>query len=140
MNVGRWFIASIVVFIIFFLLGMLFHTVCLKSIYEQTSNLWRAEGDMPLWMIWIAQLIAAFLFCYIYTKGYEAKPSAIGEGLKFGFLIGLFVSIPMAVGTYASMPIPGKLAFYWFIMEMFIYLLAGIAVGLIYKKAAAPAA
>ncbi len=135
MNIGRWIIASIVVLIIFFALEFLFHTVCLRSLYEQTSNLWKE--DMNKGLMFLSQIIGAFLFCFIYTKGYEGKGSGIGEGLRFGFWIGLFVTVPMALGTYSVMPIPGKLAFYWFIMGMIEFLIAGLFVGLIYKKAEA---
>ncbi len=140
LNVGRWLIASIVVLIIFFALEYLFHTVCLSSMYAMTSNLWRAPEEMSYWLMTLSLIITALLFCYIYTKGYEAKPSGALEGLKYGFIIGLFVVLPMSIGTYCVMPIPRKLAFYWFIMGMFEFLLAGLFVGLIYKKAEAPAA
>lgn len=134
MNVKRWIIASIIIFIVFFALDFLFHNVCLSKYYEMTSNLWRAEEDMNIWLMVLAQVITAFFFCYIYTKGYEAKPSGALEGLKCGFIIGLFVTLPMSLGTYSVMPITGRLAFYWFIMGMIEFLIAGLVVGLIYKK------
>ena len=139
-NFGRWIIASIVVLIIFFALEYLFHNVCLSRIYEMTPNLWRPQEEMPLWIMWISIIITAFLFCYIYIKGYEAKTSGALEGLKYGFIIGLFVVLPMSLGTYSVMPISGKLAFYWFIMGMFEFLVAGLFVGLIYKNPEASSA
>ncbi len=133
MNITRWFIASIVVFIIIMALEFMYGNVCLKKYYEETSNLWRAQEDVKMWMVWIADLIFAFLFCYIYTKGYEGKGWA--EGLKYGLLIGLLMTIPMSMIMYAFSPIPGKLAFYWFLTGMFEYLVCGLVLGLIYKKA-----
>ncbi len=137
MNLKKWLLASIVVFIIMGAFDTLFNTVCLSNYYEMTASLWRPEADMKskIWMFYVAYLIWAFLFCYIYTKGYEGKGSGAAEGLRYGFILGLFVNIMMAIGMYGSMPIPGRLAIYWFIMGMFIYLLSGLALGLIYKKA-----
>lgn len=136
MNKKRWFWASVVVFVITFALEALFNNVCLKSVYLETAALWRPEADMVKLMphYWVALLVASFLFTYIYAKGYEAKPSAIGEGLRFGLVVGLFVVLPMATITYATMPVPAKLPFYWFVMGVVEYLIAGAVAGLIYKK------
>ncbi|MEW5807274.1 MAG: hypothetical protein AB1756_08025 [Acidobacteriota bacterium] len=137
MNVKRWFIAFIVVFIIFFALDWFFNSVCLMKQYEATAHLWRPKdemmGFMPVWIV--IDIIWSLLFCYIYTKGYEGKGKGIAEGLRYGLWLGLFVTIPMALGVYTYMPIPGRLALGWFITGMFTYLLCGLVLGLIYKKA-----
>lgn len=136
MNKKRWFVAGVVVFVIFFLLEYLYNTVCLKDIYAATAQFWRplAEITKLAPYQWIGYLVGAFLFCYIYTKGYEAKPSRLGEGLRYGLIIGLFVTIPMALTCYVTMPLPVKLPFCWFLTGMVEYLAAGAAVGLIYRR------
>lgn len=136
MNKKRWFWASIVVFIIIFALEYLFNNVCLKNIYLATAHLWRPEAELSrlLPLAWAGYLVMAFFFTFIYAKGYEAKPSVLGEGLRYGLVIGLFISVPTAGMCYIFMPVPLKLAVYWFIMGMVEFLAAGAAVGLIYKK------
>jgi hypothetical protein len=126
-----------VIFIIMFALEYLFNNVCLKNLYIATASVWRPEADMMKLIpyYWAALLVASFLFTYIYAKGCEAKPSALGEGLRFGLIVGLFVNLPMATITYATMPLPDKIPIYWFIMGMFEYLAAGAIAGLMYKKA-----
>lgn len=125
-----------VVFVIVLVLEYLFNQVCLKSLYVATASLWRPDAEITKLMPYliVAYLVTAFLFAYVYTKGYEAKPSGLAEGLRFGLVIGLFVTIPMSLGTFTTMPLPPKLPLYWFIMGMIEYLIAGGAVGLIYKK------
>lgn len=136
MNKKRFFLASLVVFVIIAVLEYVFHNICLARLYADTANLWR---PMPAMMKLVPygygiNLIFALLFTYIYIKGYEAKGSGLGEGLRFGLIIGVFVSLPMAGWSYISMPIPFMLGIYWFIMGLVKYLVAGAAVGLIYKK------
>jgi len=55
------------------------------------------------------------------------------EGVRFGVLIGLFTSIPMAFGTYAMMPIPGSLAWQWFIFTLVETILLGIVAAAVYR-------
>ena len=111
MNAKKWLIASVVVFIVVFACDWLFNNVCLKSDYEATANLWRPMDEMMknMWMWVISAIIWSLLFCFIYTKGYEGKGNGAAEGLRYGFWIGLFVTIPMSIGMYFSMPIPKSL-------------------------------
>ena len=85
-------------------------------------------------------VFASFLFVFIFTKGYEGK--GIGEGVRYGIIIGLFATIPMSFGSYSVMPMTFSLALGWFIYGMIEYIILGIVVALLYKPTipAAPAA
>jgi len=136
MSKKRWVMASLAAFIVGSILDFLFNNYCLKNVYMQTAQLWRPMDEMMKLMPYyhIVSLFAAFVFTYIYTKGYEAKPSGLFEGLRFGLLIGLLVVPSMAVITYATMPVPVRLSVGWFVTGMFQYAAIGSVVGLIYKK------
>lgn len=135
MNKKRWLAASILVFIVVTILEFISNGF-LKNIYMQTMHLWRPEADMIKLMpyYWISSFIASFIFAYIYTKGYEAKPCAICEGFRFGLLFGLFINPPMVTICYATMPIGLNLVVGWFVTGMIQYIVAGMVVGLIYKE------
>lgn len=136
MNKKRWIVASIAVFVVATVLEFIFNDLLLMGIYVQTPQLWRPEADMMKLMpyYWVAGLIAAFLFVYIYAKGYEGKPSKIGEGLRFGLIVGLFIALPMSTICYATMPIGLNLAIGWLVTGIAEYLIIGAVAGLIYKK------
>ena len=136
MNVKRWVVASIVSAVVFIGIGMIGNGIFLADTYTATASLWRPEMEMTKLFPygWLATLIISFIFVYIYHRGYEGKGCGFAEGLRFGFWIGLFAVIPMAVWSYVSYPIPMNLAIAWFIMGMVEFLLAGILVGLIYKR------
>jgi hypothetical protein len=137
MNKKRWVVASLAVFVFVMAIEALYSNYCLKGVYAEHANLWRPMGDMMARMpyYWVSAFIVSFIFTYIYIKGYEGKSSRMGEGFRFGLLFGLFVNLTMSTITYATMPISVKLAVYWFLTGMVEYILAGIIVGLIYKKA-----
>ena len=135
MNKKRYVISGIVVFVSFEILNYIIHVLILKGPYEATSTLWRSADEMKsnIWIGGIGDLVFSFLFVYIFSKGYEAKGWL--EGLRFGLIIGLFLYIPMALGSYTVMPIPFSLAIYWFICGIIQVAIIGIIAALIYKPA-----
>ena len=134
MNTKRWVITSIVVFVVHEVLAYLVHGVLLSGVYQATASLWRSMEEMNsmMWIMWVGDLVWVFLLVYIFTKGYEAKGWM--EGLRFGLLFGVFFSLPMALGSYAMMPMPFSLAVYWFVFGVIEISILGIVTSLIYKK------
>lgn len=140
MDTKKYIIASVVVFVVFEILSFVIHNVLLGGTYQATASVWRTEAEMranfPIFLV--TTLISSFLFVFIYTKGYEGK--GIMEGVRYGLWIGLFVSIPMAFNSFATLPIPLSLAIQWFIYGAIQFIIAGIVVAAIYKPAPAASA
>jgi hypothetical protein len=139
MNTKKWVITSVVVFIAAQILEFIIHYLILGGTYQATSHLWRPEAEMNqmMWMMWLTGLIWAFLFVYIFAKGYEGR--GIMEGVRFGLLIGLFYSLPMSLGSYVTIPMPFSLALNWFIFGMIEIVVLGVLAALIYKPVIPPA-
>ena len=135
MNLARYFAASLAVFVVSLILNYLVHGVILASTYDSLRALWRPDMQSKLWIEWLTGFLTSFLFTYIFVKGYEAK--GIMEGARFGLIVGLFVSIPMAYGTYVIIAIPYSLALEWFLYGTLITILLGITAALVYRPAAA---
>ncbi len=135
MNTKRFIITGIVVFIVYEILSYITHMVILKGAYEATSSLWRPTDEINsmMWITLIGGLVWSFFLVYIFTKGYEAKGWI--EGLRFGLIIGLFITIPSSLMWYYVLPIPFSLAVYWFIYETIAIIICGIVTALIYKPA-----
>lgn len=140
MNTKRWIWASLAVFVISQILEYIIHGIILAGAYQATATLWRSEEEMRsmAWMMWLSGLIFSFLFVYIFAKGYENR--GFMEGVRFGVLMGVFFSVPMSLGTYASMPITGAIAVGWFVWGVIEITLLGILTAIIYKPAEAPVA
>ena len=100
---------------------------------EGVKETFRSTEEMQsnMWIMWVMYFVLAFLFTFIFVKGYENK--GIIEGVKFGIYIGLFYSFVLAYGNYAVYPIPYSLAFQWFIFGFIQSVIFGIAAVLIYK-------
>jgi hypothetical protein len=136
MNTKKYILAVIVVFIVEEFLNWIIHGVILAPLYEATASIWRPLEEMNsmMWIMWIGDLIFSIFFVYIFTKGYENKGA--GEGLRYGFLVGCLLSVPMAFSTYATQPIPFSLAVQWLIFGIIALTILGIVAAAVYKPAA----
>jgi hypothetical protein len=136
MQTKRWVQASSAAFLVLFVLEGIVHQVLLKGLYQQTASLWRPEADIQrlLWLFWGGYLVFAIAFVWIYAKGYEEKKGGLGQGIRFGLVMGILLSVMQNLGWYVVLPIPGILAWYWFLAGMAESLAMGICVGLIYRK------
>ena len=136
MNKGRIIVTGIILSIIYIALEYVEHGILLKNMYIQTSTIWRTEADMNqlCWLMTIGEIIFAFMFGIIYANGYEARKNGLGQGFRFGILMGLLLGPIYGLSWYVVLPIPGMLATYW-IIGMFVQMIVlGIVAGLVYKS------
>jgi hypothetical protein len=114
-------------------IGFVVHEVWLAETYAGLANVFRGEADMMgmMWMMMVASVGSLFLFCYIFTKGYEGK--GIAEGARYGLWMGLFMSLPMAIDQYVVYPLPSNLAVSWFVSGVISFVIAGAVFAAIYK-------
>ena len=141
MNNKRWVLASLAVVVVVWLLEMLVHGFMLSDVYSQTASVWRPMDEMQKampWM-WLGYVLFAPFFVFLYAKGFEPKKQAFGQGLRFGLIFGVGLSAMSSLGWYAVLPIPGALAFYWFLAGVAIYAVAGMATALVYLPGKAKA-
>ena len=133
MNTKRFVLASLAVFVAGMILDFLIHMVILKGAYESLASIWRTDMNSLMWLMYMSSLIFAFLFVYIFSKGYEDK--GIMEGVRYGLIIGLFFLFPSAFGQYAMYPLPFSLIIQWFIYGLVEFIVFGIIAAVVYKPA-----
>jgi hypothetical protein len=133
MNKKFW-TGFVAVFVAIAVVDTIVNMFLLSSAYEATANLWRPMAEMKIWLFYVVYLFIAFFVTLIFSKGYEGK--GVVEGIRFGFYVGMLMAVPMAYGTYGSMPIPYSLALQWFIYGLIQYIIVGIVLALIYGKQA----
>jgi len=135
MNTKKFFLAFIVVYVLFEITNFIIHGVILAPTYmsDGVKEVFRDQIDMEgkMWIIWLTDLVWAFFFVFFFVKGYENK--GVMEGVRFGFYIGLFHSLLFAYQNYTLFPLPYSLAFQWFIFGMIQALLLAIVTAILYK-------
>ncbi len=126
-------LAIVAVFIFNGLTNYVIHELLMKGAYEASAALWRPAAEMQDYCWWMVagQAIIAIFFTTLFAKGYEG--TGIGEGFRFGILIGLFCAGSSFI-SYAVMPLPCAIACNWAIMGLVQSVGAGIVAALVYKK------
>lgn len=131
----RFVTAVVAVFFVQAVLEYLLHAVCLSGLYQATASLWRPMDEMRSlsWLMYVSYLVVAVVLTHIYSKGYESAKAGLPQGIRFGLIVGLFLSVPMALNCYAVMPISVDLAAGWFLGGLVEMTVAGAVLGLIWK-------
>ena len=123
----------VVVFIVMQAIGFLIHGVMLDDMYQALAASFRPKEQMDAMMLImiLSGTAVLFLFCYIYTKGYEGK--GIVEGVRYGALMGLFLAFPTSIDAYVIYPLTQELAVIWFVTTVVGMMIAGAVFAAIYK-------
>ena len=133
MNWKRFLWAGLVILVVRKGLAYFIETVILRRDYESLSDLLRPDVLSTVWLMFIVGLLVAFAFTYIFVKGREGK--GILEGVRFGIVIWLFVTVPTGLGAWMMFPIPITMIGKWALMGLLLNLISGILVAAIYKPA-----
>ncbi|SNT01056.1 Protein of unknown function [Ekhidna lutea] len=107
-------LATLVGFVVFFLLGWLFYGFLLMDFYADNAgsatNVMRAEEDMVWWALIVGNLLQAYFLVYIFGKW--ANITTFSGGLKAGAILGLILGLGMNLtmfGTSNMMNLTGAL-------------------------------
>jgi hypothetical protein len=98
MNIPRYALAALAAVVFLVVINAIFFPIVFP---EGTPEIYRYEREEPLSMYHLlAILVTSVLMAYIFPIGYRGgKPWA--EGLRFGMLMGVLVSLPMNLHVYA---------------------------------------
>jgi uncharacterized PurR-regulated membrane protein YhhQ (DUF165 family) len=134
MNWKRFFVAGLVTYVVVQAMDFVINEVFMKNANESLKSLWRPNMMSRMWVLYVVGVLVALLFTYIFVKGREGK--GITEGVRYGIIIWLFVSVPMSVSMWVMLPIPYIIILRWMLFGLLEMLVAGILVAVIYKPLA----
>jgi len=124
----RYILACLAVLLFMFGYECLLHRVLLAHFYMELPDLWRNQPEMT-WLI-LYQIFFAFLFGFIFTKGYENR--GIAEGARYGWWIGLLLT-PLNLMWYAVLPLQPMLIVGWCVGGLIEWTIAGMILAAIYR-------
>lgn len=134
MNWKRFWIAVVAIFIFALLWNGLVHMIFLREAGLALESVARppAERNMAIGLLLTAGVALLFVYSYgsfVRTPGVRR---ALGHGLFFALMAGLFVDL----NQYFLYPIPGKLATAWFAFGLVEFCVYGVLVSWLYPVAA----
>lgn len=137
MNTKRRVLAILGAFIAIVAVDFMTHEVLLSDFYNAHPTWWLPAPVMQARMpfMFASQMVLAILLTLIYAKGYEPKKKeGIGQGVRFGVLMGVLLNLPKQLMLYFVYPYPVSVLIVWGLGGLLETVLAGAAIGAIYKK------
>ena len=137
MNNKTFWIGFVVVYVVMQALGYVIHEVLMGDTYEKLASIFRPEAEMMdmMWMMMVSSAVTMYMFCYIFTRGYEGK--GIMEGVRFGALVSFLMAGAWSVDVHVIYPVPANVASIWLISGFVSFMIAGAIFAAIYKPNAA---
>lgn len=128
-----FWLGFLVIYVVWQVIGYLTHNVLLAEHYALLTDTFRppAEIEDNMWLLWVSSAIMLYLFCQIFTAGYQGK--GVAEGMRFGLLLGLFLSVPSAIDSYVIYPITPAIAGIWFMTGVIGFVIVGAIFAAIYR-------
>ena len=120
----RLIIGTIAVAVVWFVMEFVIHGHLLKSLYEQTKQLWRPEAEMKMGIYILSLLVTSAAFVAVYEKLVAVK--SMKNALLYSGLVGIGWGVGFGLGNYTWMPIPLALGVYWTLAFFVEALIAGI--------------
>lgn len=134
MNKVRLILTIIVIFVLANFSGFFIHAIWLKQDYMPVAErLYRPMGQEKMLWIILAYLSFAIGSVWVYAKGVEDKPW-LGQGIRFGILMFLILTVPSFFIAYAVQPIPAILMSKQVLSEFVDKIFLGVVTALVYGK------
>ncbi len=133
MNKLRLILTIVVIFLLANFSGFFIHAIWLKQDYMPIAQHYRPEGQEKMHFIALAYLSFAIGSVLVYARGVEDKP-ALGQGLRFGLLMFLILTVPSFFIAYAVQPVPAVLMSKQVLAELVDKILLGIVTAFLYGK------
>jgi len=131
----KFILAAVAAFLISFALGFIVHGVILRSDYLENAVLYRPDADAMSYMpyLLLSYAVKAFAFALVYRQGITAGVPWLSQGIRFGIIISLLVTIPFCLMHFAVQPLPAMLVVKQMVFETVGNLLMALAVAYILR-------
>lgn len=135
----RFWMAFAACWVVGQVIGFAAHGVWLDPTYKALAAVFRPQAEMEsmMWMMFASSALLVFVFCYIFTKGYEGK--GIAEGVRYGLWVALLMGITTVIDQFVVYPVPAELAAKWAAINVVYFVALGAILAAIYKPDAAKA-
>ena len=128
MRIGRFVLASTVLFIVALLWNGFLHMIVLSNIDKSVSSIWR-----PNFSIWLSMLMT-FGIVSLYVLGYSqfARKGTLREGVSYGLFFAVLAGLLVDLNQYILYPIPVNAPLAWFAGGIIEFVLYGVLVTKLY--------
>jgi hypothetical protein len=131
MNVKRYLLSVLAVFIVYEVLSYVINSLLLSDCYKELAPVWRKNMMHFMWLMYLVDLLFSLFFVLIYTRW--SKSFTIGSGILFGLLVGLMMNTTNMINQWIVYPITNHLMVLWVFFGLIQFLICGMVMGKIYQ-------
>jgi hypothetical protein len=133
----RFFIAWLVIFVVWFAGSFVVHGTLLHDDYAKLTSLFRTEQAAQTFfpLMILAHVLLSGAFVWIYSRGVEARPW-LPQGVRFGVAVALLTVVPTYIIYYVVQPMPGAVVVKQIVFDGILMLVLGAVVAFIYRQPA----
>jgi len=135
----KFFIAWVVIFIVWFAGSFVVHGVLLHDDYAklQATGLFRTEAESQQFfpIMILAHVLLSGALVWIYSRGVEPKPW-LPQGIRFGVAVALLTVVPLYLIYYVVQPMPGAVVAKQIIFDGILTLILASITAFIYRQPA----
>lgn len=137
MNYPRLFLAAVTALVVFFAWGFLTEGWLLREDFAPSAALYRTSDlQMKYMPIGLASVLVGLLAAVVLYASWCGGTSGPVKGLQFGLILGVFVPCIHPVSKLVTMNMDKKLGLEITVSTAIGWVLAGLAIGLVYKPLA----
>jgi hypothetical protein len=138
MNYPRLALAAVAALIVFFAWGFLTEGWLLRNDFAPSAALYRtSDVQMKYMPLGLPSVLVALLAAVVLYAGWSGPTSGARRGLQFGVLMGVFVACIHPISNLITMNMDTRLGLEIAASNAIGWVLAGLAIGLVYKPLAA---
>ena len=126
MRAKRFLLACVVLFLVAMAWNALLHMVLLKEANAAVQHLRRPDFSQKAWLGLV--LTAGLVVVFVWGYGRFARDRSLREGLTYGLFFALVAGLLVDLNQYLIYPLPGRLAFEWFVGALVEFSLYGVLV------------
>ena len=132
MNIKRFVLSAIIIFIVSLLWNGFVHSLILNNDEEILKSLLRPDIMDKMWLSLVLTALISIIFVFGYTK-FSIKGTT-WEGIMYGISFGVLAVLLVDVNQYILYPLSLSIVIKWMIFGILEFTLYGFLVSMIYKK------
>lgn len=135
MDLKKYLLAVVAVFVVYSGLAFVIHNVLLAADYAPligTTLRPFEEFARRMPFLYLSNLVFAAAFCLIYVQGYERAKPWLGQGLRFGLILGTLLA-PVAVTEWVAYPVPNAVVLKWVVFGYAQLMVCGLTAAAFYQ-------
>src|SRR5688572_13020128 len=128
-------LAGTAAFMISFVYGFIVHGMLLRGDYAELPNLFRPDSEAMAFLpyLFLSHLVKGFALAWVYRQGVSAGVPWLTQGIRFGIIASLLITVPLYLVYFAVQPMPSTLVVKQMALDTVGTILMSLAVSYILK-------